>query len=92
MAGCYRKDFRRLTGPYDITRRVIIIIIITSLFREVGILSNTNNMSDIWSSMVKIKFLNYRQFVQYIHTCIQYEKVTINLPESTSTFEITNSI
>ena len=35
-----------------------IIIIMTSLFREDDILSNTNYLSDIWSSMIKIKYLS----------------------------------
>ena len=53
---------------------IIIIMIITSLFREDDILSSTNYLSDIWSSIIKLMYLNYRQFVQYIH--IQYENVT----------------
>ena len=40
---------------------ILSIIIITSLFREDDILSNTNYLSDIWSSMIKIMYLNYRQ-------------------------------
>ena len=39
----------------------LIIIIITSLFREDDILSNTNYLSDIWSSIINILYLNYRQ-------------------------------
>ena len=39
----------------------IVIIIITSLFREHDILNNTNYLSDIWSSMIKIMYSNYRQ-------------------------------
>ena len=68
------------------------MIIITSLFRQDGILSNTNYLSDIWSSMIKIMYLNYRQFVQYIH--IQYENVTVKSPYLGNTFtcEITKSI
>ena len=44
--------------PGDI---IIIIITIMSLFREDYILSNTNYLSDICSSMIKIMYLNYRQ-------------------------------
>ena len=40
---------------------IMIIIIKTSLFREDDILSNANYLSDIWSSMIKIMYLNYRQ-------------------------------
>ena len=68
------------------------IIIITSLFREDDILSNANYLSGIQSSMIKIMYLNYRQFVQYIH--IQYENVTFKslCLGSTFTCEITKSI
>ena len=77
------------TGFYII---IIIMIIIASLFREDGILSNTNYLSNIWSSMVKIIYLNYIQFVQYIH--IQYENVTLKSPCLGNTFTsgITKSI
>ena len=53
-------------------------------------LSDTNYLSDIWSSMIKIMYLNYRQFVQYI----QYENVTFKSLYLGSTFtcEITKSI
>ena len=63
---------------------IIIIIIITSLFREDDILSNTNYLSDIWSSMIKIMYLNYRQFVQYI----QYKNVTFKSLCLGSTFKM----
>ena len=53
-------------------------IIITSLFREDDMLSNTNYLSDIWSIIIKLIYLNYKQFVQYIH--IQYENVTFKSP------------
>ena len=71
---------------------IIIIIVITSLFREDDILSNTNYLSDKWSSVIKIMYLIYRQFVQYIH--IQYENVTFKSPclGNTFTCEITKSI
>ena len=56
---------------------IIIITIITSLFREDDILSNTNYLSDTWSSIIKIMYLNHRQFVQCI--LIQYENVQCNI-------------
>ena len=47
---------------------ISIIIIITSLFREDYILSNTNYLSDIWSSMIKIMYLNYTEQICTIYT------------------------
>ena len=71
---------------------LIIKIIIKSLFREDDILSNTNYLSDIWASMIKIIYLNYRKFVQYLH--IQYENVTFKSLSLGNTFtcEITKLI
>ena len=70
---------------------IMIIIIITSLLREDDILSNTNYLSDIWSSMIKIRYLNYRQFVQYIHKQYDMKHLSPCLG-STFTCEITKSI
>ena len=49
----FSSSFENKTIP-TLAQIIIIIIIITFLFREDDILSNTNYLSDIWSSMIKI--------------------------------------